>query len=289
MLADDFGRVIAVDLKRPALIPPLRKIAEVRGQIESLACSDRGDWVLSGAAAVEALDADGKVRWIVDLGTHRRQPPHYGPGRNVEQVAVRPDGGAALARTFHWNDNTRQYEGSAVFLLSPTGRRLAQVPWRWQDAAGFAADGSLRIVPAAAVEVASREPPYTLHRLLGKDGRRIAATTQGRIVAWTADGKTAWQTERPSRIDDARLLQSQGLLAIAYKLYRQPWDWRAEAVLELIDLRDGHRVWIGRGEPFDDFGHYGTPLALAGTADGRRLFLGDPAGGVYRWDDGSRR
>jgi hypothetical protein len=236
------------------------------------------------------MDAEGKARWTVDLGRNPRQPPHFGPGRNVAQVAVRPEGGAALARTFHWNESTRQYEGSDVDLLNPTGRRVAQVPWRWQDAAGFAANGTLRIVPASVPDATtSREPPYTLHRLVTGDGQVIAATTQGRIVARTADGRLAWQTERPSRIDDARLVPSRGLLAIAYKVYPRSWDWRAEAVLELIGLKDGRRVWIGRGEPFDDFGHYGTPLVLAGAADGRRLFLGDSAGRVYRWDEGSRQ
>ena len=338
LLADDVGTVIAVDLQRPAPIPPLRRIAQVRGQIESLSCPDRGDWVLAGAAAVDALDADGKIRWTVDLGSNPRQPPHFGPGRNVEQVVVRPDGDAALARTFRWNEKTRQYEGSDVYLLSPAGRRLARLPWRWQDAAGFAADGTLRIVPAdvpgattgapkraaakldkpAAAKAGrdllyaapsgerrstgparqkasvpfsaspfspAREPPYTLHRLAARDGRVIAATTQGRIVAWTADGKTAWQAERPSRIDDARLIESRGLLAIAYKVYPRSWDWHAEAVLELLDMKDGHRVAIARGEAFDDFGHYGTPLVLATASDGRRIFLGDPAGRVYRWDE----
>ena len=54
MVADDVGQVVAVDLRRTAAIPSLRTITKVRGQIESLSCPDRGDWVLVGAAAVDA-------------------------------------------------------------------------------------------------------------------------------------------------------------------------------------------------------------------------------------------
>jgi hypothetical protein len=125
-------------------------------------------------------------------------------------------------------------------------------------------------------------PPYTLRRLVAKDGRVLAATTQGRIMLWSADGKIAWQQQRPSRIDDARLLESRGLLAIAYKSYPHRWDWYAEPVLELIDLADGRRRWLGRGPGFDDFGHYGAHLAMAVAEDGGRIFLGDPAGRIYR-------
>ena len=130
-------------------------------------------------------------------------------------------------------------------------------------------------------------PPYTLHRLLCKDGRVLAATTQGRIMLWAADGKIAWQCRRPSRIDDARLLESRGLLAIAYKSYPHRWDWYAEPVLELIDLADGRRRWLGHGPGFDDFGHYGTHLVMAVAEEGGRIFLGDPAGRIMachpRW------
>ena len=286
LVADDVGHVIAIDLRRPAPMPALTMIAKVPGQIESLSCPARGDWVLAGAAAVYALEANGKARWTVDLGSNPRQPPHFGPGRNVEQVEVRPDGQAALARSYRWNDKTRQYDGSFVYELRPDGQQVAQVPCRWQDGAGFAADGTMQIMPPNE-KCGPGEPPYTLHRMVAQDGRVIATTTQGRIVAWTTDGKIAWQEQRPSRIDDARLLEARDLLAIAYKVYPQRWDWHAEAVLELIDLKDGRRQWIGRGEAFDDFGHYGTHLVMAAAGDGRRIYLGDPAGRIYRWDEAS--
>ena len=237
--------------------------------------------------------ADGKVRWTVDLGNNPRQPPHFGPGRNVEQVVVRPDGQMALARKFRWNRKIGQYDGSDVYLLGPDGHRLTQLPWRWQDAAGFAADGTVRIIEpdarpqSGSVDPTSHEPPYTLHRLVAETEAR--SPRPPRAASWLGPPTVRSRGRRnvPAASMMRRLLPSRGLLAIAYKVYPQQWDWHAEAVLELIAVKDGQRVWIGRGEAFEDFGHYGTHLVLAVAADGRRVFLGDPAGRVYRWDDAS--
>jgi hypothetical protein len=50
--------------------------------------------------------------------------------------------------------------------------------------------------------------------------------------------------------------------------------------LETLSLADGSTLRRAEGVPHDDFGHFGTDLRLAATADGR-IFLGDASGRIY--------
>lgn len=259
------GRVVAVDLERPPQAPRLREIARVEGQVESLACSRDGAQVVAGADRVYAFDGDGRRRWIFDLGENRRQQPRYGPGRNVDRVEVRPDG-AVEASTFRFNEKTRRYENAVTVILSPDGKEQGRVPYDWKGGASGKEDGSW--------------PPYALHRFRLADGSRIAATTQGVIQRLTPEGRVLWETRRPGRIDAALVLEDRGRLLVAWKRYPNTYDWRCVPTLETLSLADGSTLRRAEGVPHDDFGHFGTDLRLAATADGR-IFLGDASGRIY--------
>ena len=156
------GRVLAVDLREPAGAR-LKPVARVGGQVETLAAAPDGSWLLVGADKVYALAADGTQRWAVDLGTNRRQQDRFGPGRNVEKVAIRPDGLAALAFTFRFDPRTRQYGGGTVLALAPNGRTVRKETCAWNAPPRFGADGAIRFQrgPAGGKPVAMRLDPVS--------------------------------------------------------------------------------------------------------------------------------
>jgi hypothetical protein len=147
------GHVVAVPLRTPAPLPALTPLTRVSGQVETLACPADGSWVLAGADKVYAVSHTGATLWTVDLGEHRRQTERYGPGRNIEQVAVRPDGRAAFSRTFRWEANTRQFTPSFLVPLTPTGEQARRVDCDWQSGARFTNAGSI-----SAVQVRNNRP-----------------------------------------------------------------------------------------------------------------------------------
>lgn len=259
------GRVVAVDLERPPEAPRLRELVRVAGQVESLACAPDGKFLVVGADRVYAFDGEGRSRWTFDLGENRRQAPRTGPGRNVDRVAVRPDG-SVEASTFRFDEKSRRYENAVTVILSPDGKEQGRIPYDWKG--------------AGAPRDPDPWPPYSLHRFRLADGSRVAATTQGLVQRLGAGGAPVWEIRRPGRIDAAILLEDRGRLVLAWKRYPHRYDWQCVPTLEVLSLADGSTLRRAEGVPHDDFGHFGTDLRLAAARDGR-IFLGDASGRVY--------
>jgi hypothetical protein len=281
---------------------PPTPVFTVKGQVESLDCDGPGNWAVVGAAEVTCVNFAGAVIWSAAVGENVRQPEHFGGGRNVQQVQITRDGQRSLARTFRYDDKQKAYVDSVVHVFDRKGQVITQLPCAWEDDARFDEAGAveltrlvdgkrvrLRIDPVQGQSATSpitpepkRDlPPYTLHKLPLKDGRLIVATTQGLVQLLDGAGKVVWSTERPSRIDDARLLAGGRGVVIAWKRYTDRVSWVCEPTVEVLDLAGGKSRWSNAAGAVDDHGHYGTPLRLATSADGRRVWLGDQAGRVY--------
>jgi hypothetical protein len=255
--ADRTGRVVGVELRAPLPADPLREIARVAGQVEALSCAGDGSWLLVGADKVYALDASGKGRGAVDLGENRRQQERYGPGRNVEQVAVRADGKAAFARTFRWNATTRQYENSFIQLLSPEGKPIARAECDWREGARFAADGTIRAAQlrggkpvAISVDpvtgaVSDVSPPKTPEPIAAAGKAQLMIRrdpTKPRKPVVMLDGKEQYEVEWPPYtsqrflLSDGRLLvaTTQGIVRLTDAKGKQAWQVRKASRIDSV-------------------------------------------------------
>lgn len=312
----------------------LQPFAQVEGQVESLALSPDGQWLVAGAAGVSAVDLAGGIRWTKDLGTNRRQQMRYGPGRNIAKVGMDDTGEHAFAWTYafdkqhkRWNPaslvvwdsagqqkHQRRVDWRAEPVMTPTGRlwhradddasqaRLLDLgtgrtlsteisaeraavldgqPWLEYIGAGWPPRRSVvRTDDRTLYEVTW--PAYALHRHVLPDGSLVIATTQGHIHYIDANGRQAWRTTRPSRIEAVVPLEERGMIAIARKEHVHQYDWQARPVVELIDLQTGEVTQSYRGPVHDDYGHLGTDLSLVGDQQERDLVMGDWTGCLYR-------
>lgn len=138
------GNVTQFVLRSPAAATTLAPITKVDGQIETLAAAPDASWVLVGADKVYAIDRDGKPKWQADLGTNRRQQDRFGAGRNVDQVGIRADGGAAFAFTFSFDPKKNAYSPARLITFAPDGRQTGEHATMWNRAPAFTEDGRVR-------------------------------------------------------------------------------------------------------------------------------------------------
>ncbi len=277
------GRVVAVPLRTVPPSAALQEIARVGGQVETLACSEDGAWLVAGADKVYAFEATGRLRWTFDLGENRRQPPMYGPGLNVQQVGIRPDGQCAFARTFSWHAPTRTYTNSFVQIIRADGTAGERLAWDWTREARFDTKGGIEAV-AFPMPPKLDWPPYTLHRLPLADGGWIVGTTQGRVERLAADGRPIWKLQRPGRVDGLIVTQQGQAAVVAYKRYLHPYDWTCVPTVEVLSVTDGTTVARAEGRRYDDRGHFGSHLALTVSGIGGRAYVGTSEGVLYGMD-----
>jgi hypothetical protein len=192
------GRTVAVNLREPDATNPLRPAAEVSGQVETLSAAPDGSFCLVGSDKVRAISADGTIRWSAELGTHRRQQDRFGPGRNIDTVAIAPDGRSAFAWTYHFDPQAKQYSEGLLVVFDPAGRELARRATHWKTPPVYMPDGRIRFAdpagqagainpatgedqPAGPAPADARSGAYEL-RVRGLPGRSADLLQAGRKV-----------------------------------------------------------------------------------------------------------
>jgi hypothetical protein len=192
------GRTVAVNLREPDATNPLRPAAEVSGQVEALSAAPDGSFCLVGSDKVRAISADGTIRWSAELGTHRRQQDRFGPGRNIDTVAIAPDGRSAFAWTYHFDPQAKQYSEGLLVVFDPAGRELARRATHWKTPPVYMPDGRIRFAdpagqagainpatgedqPAGPAPADARSGAYEL-RVRGLPGRSADLLQAGRKV-----------------------------------------------------------------------------------------------------------
>jgi WD40 repeat protein/DNA-binding SARP family transcriptional activator len=235
---------------------------------------------------------DGRVAFF-DTRTGRRLGPGYaGSGeishfgaivRPVRALSFSPDG-----RTLAVGDSDGWHATLALLDTATHAERATVTDAKTGVTADvvFAPDGRT-IVTGEAVDGVKQPPDHVLVLRRAADGeelRRSAPIAGGRLIGYTADGRSLLETsgETTSYLLDARTLRRVRTLRAGGSAALAPMEptaafGRPDGSVELVDVSTGARRPMDRRAP-------GNVVALAFSRDGRLLATGSDDGTVEVWD-----
>jgi hypothetical protein len=178
------------------------------------------------------------------MGENRRQPDAHGSGRNIEQVAIRPDGQFGFARTFRYAPAERQYQNSRLLVLQPGGEAGEPIPCDWKTKPFFADDGAIVIGRADATGLGRIDPETGALSSVEKPGEvRVDAGEYHLVHRGAGRGSRTLLYRGEDELTEIplppyplhKLLTSQGSVVIA----------TTQGLVQTVD-REGKTVWTQR-------------------------------------------